>query len=228
MKNRLQVLLLVLCMGIFPVHLLAYEYEGDDITLSLDGYLEASAIYIVNSDSPDEDPSSELGLDLNADLGSWASFKGFFQFRDNGTVLDPHNGLLFNEFDKIYQDKNPSLDVDEAYLDIYTNYLDLRLGIQKYAWGRLDEINPTDNLNTEDFTRGGTNEEDERKIGAPSIRANVYSDIVNLEIAWIPQYVPYRLPDPEERWFPAVSRRGWTPRRTPPWHPRSRRGPARW
>jgi hypothetical protein len=123
---------------------------------------------------------------------------------DNGTVIDPGNGLLFNEFNKIYQDKNPYVNVDEAYIDLYSSHADLRVGIQKFAWGRLDEINPTDNLNPEDFTQGIVADELERKIGVPAIKVNAYSEIANVELAWIPWFVPYRLPTPEERWFPGV------------------------
>ena len=172
--------------------------------LSLSGYLESGAVYAFDNDTPDEDPSSELAIDLNADAGSWALFKMFLYARDDGKVIDPGGGLLFNEFDKIYQDKNPCVDIDEAYIDLFTEYVDFRIGIQKFAWGRLDEINPTDNLNTEDLTKGGTDEENERKIGVPAVKSNLYSDVVNCELVWIPQYVPYRLPTPEERWFPHV------------------------
>ena len=89
-------------------------------------------------------------------------------------------------------------------MDLYSSCVDLRIGIQKFAWGRLDEINPTDNLNPEDFRHGITADEIDRKIGVPALRANTYSDIVNVELAWIPWFVPYRLPTPEERWFPGV------------------------
>jgi hypothetical protein len=120
----------------------------------------------------------------------------------DGKVIDAQNENLFNNFDKIYQDRNPYINLDEAYIDIYTKHVDLRLGIQKFAWGRLDEMNPTDNMNTEDLTDPFMNEENERKIGVPSIKTNIYTDILNVEIGWIPRYVPYRLPTPEERWFP--------------------------
>jgi len=195
---------LLIWLGALPLQLRAYEYQGESLMLSLSGYLESGAVYAIDKDTPEEDPSSELALDFKADWESWASFKLFLQAKDDGKVIDPGSGLLFNEFDKIYQDKNPYVDIDEAYVDFFTSYVDFRIGIQKFAWGRLDEINPTDNLNTEDLTRGGTNEENERKIGVPAVRSTLYSDLINCELVWIPQYVPYRLPTPEERWFPGV------------------------
>lgn len=195
---------MLLCWVLFPVRVDAYEYEGESLMLALSGHLESGAVYEFDQDTPNEDPSSELGIDFKADMGSVSSFKLLLRARDDGKVIDPGNTRLFNEFDRIYQDKNPFIDVEEAYVDFFTSYVDLRFGIQKFAWGRLDEINPTDNLNTEDLTQGGTNDESERKIGVPAAKANVYSDFVNLELAWIPKYVPYRLPTPEERWFPGI------------------------
>jgi hypothetical protein len=182
----------------------AFQYEGEKGKISLSGYLEGRAIYAMDRDTPEENPSEELGLELKASASSWLSTKLFLQAIDDGKVIDPGNKCLFNQFDRIYQDKNPYVNINEAYIDIYTGKVDLRLGVQKFAWGRLDEINPTDNLNTEDLTEGGTNDEIDRKIGVPSVKMNVYSDFVNIELGWVPVYVPYRLPDPEERWFPGV------------------------
>jgi len=116
-----------------PLQAAAYEYEGENLTLTLSGYLESGARYACDNDTPDEDPSTELGIDLNADIGSKASFKLFFQVIDDGKVIDPGNGILFNEFNKIYQDKNPCVDIDEAYLDLFTDSMDFRIGIQKFA-----------------------------------------------------------------------------------------------
>lgn len=199
-------LALLICLWGLSFQADAYEYQGERMMISLGGYLESSAVYAFDRDTPDEDPSSELEIDLKADAGSRASFRLILKARDDGKVIGAENGQLFNEFDKVYQDRNPSVDLSEAYIDLFTDYVDFRIGIQKFAWGRLDEINPTDNLNAEDFTKGATDEENDRKIGVPAVKSNFYSDVINLELAWIPRYVPYRLPTSEERWFPAVLR----------------------
>jgi hypothetical protein len=182
----------------------AFQYEGENGKLSFDGYFEGRAIYALNRHSPEEHPSEELGLELKTSSSAWLSTKIFLQFVDDGKVMNPENKLLFNRIDRIYQDKNPYANLNEAYIDIYTGKVDFRVGIQKFAWGRLDEINPTDNLNTEDLTEGGINDEIERKIGVPSLKVNVYSELANIELGWVPVYVPYRLPQADERWFPKV------------------------
>lgn len=182
----------------------AYEYSGGSASASLSGYLDSRAVYAFDRDTPKERPTTQLGLEFTSKVSTWSGAKILLRGVDDGTVKDPCNGRLFTEFDRIYQDKNPYVSPDEAYVDFYAGKVDFRLGIQKFAWGRLDEINPTDVLNPEDFTQGGTNEEIERKIGIPAVRTNVYSDVVNVEVAWVPRFVPYRLPTPEERWFPGV------------------------
>jgi hypothetical protein len=194
----------LLCLLLSSLNAKAFQYEGENGKVSLTGYLEGRAIYAFDRNTAEENPSGELGLELKTGYSTWLSGKLYVKAVDDGKVIDPQNSRLINEFDLIYQDKNHFVNVNEAYLDLYTGTVDFRVGIQKFSWGRLDEINPTDNLNTEDLTEGGTNDEVERKIGVPSLKMNAYSDLANVELCWVPVYVPYRLPQPDERWFPKV------------------------
>jgi hypothetical protein len=183
----------------------AYQYEyQEDVKLSIGGYMQGKAIYVFDHDTPDEHPSGEIGLEMKANASSWLSAKLLLKAVQDGKVMDPDNKNAFNQFNLIYQNKNPFVDINEAFLDIYTGKIDFRLGIQKFAWGRLDELTPTDNLNTSDLTEGGINDQVERKIGVPAVKMNYYSDLFNTELVWIPRYVPYRLPKAQERWFPGV------------------------
>ncbi|MGA9109739.1 MAG: hypothetical protein WB290_05520, partial [Smithella sp.] len=135
----------------------AYEYEGDVATkLSIGGYIEGKAIYAFDHNSPYENPSEEIGLDVKASVSSWLSAKVLLKAGQDGKVHAPGSNNVFDQFTVVYQDNSTYINFDEAYFDIYTGKLDFRLGIQKFAWGRLDEITPTDNLNTPDLTEGGT------------------------------------------------------------------------
>lgn len=206
-RHALTIPALLASLAIAPTAVAAGEgFDKLKEAVSINGYLESNGIYALEDSSPDEDPSYMFELRLKSELGSWGMFTAIVQGIDDGKVIDADNGRLINEFDAIYQDKNPFLNIDEAYLDIYTDNADFRIGIQKFAWGRLDEINPTDNLNTEDLTQASLNEESERKIGVPALKANVYTDLINIELGWVPRYVPYRLATSEERWFPPVLR----------------------
>ena len=101
-----------LCL-VLGVRAYAYEYDGQNLDLSMSGYLRAGAVYALDDESPEEDPTTELGLELKADVFTVSAVKVFLQAVDDGTVKNPGNGLLFNEFNKVYQDKNPSVDIDE-------------------------------------------------------------------------------------------------------------------
>ena len=114
------VLIALLWIGLTSLKAGAFQYEGEEGKLSLNGYLEGSAIDALNRDSPEEKPSEELGLELKASSASWLSTKIFLQAVDDGKVIDPKNKALFNQFDRIYQDKNPYVNINEAYVDIYT------------------------------------------------------------------------------------------------------------
>lgn len=184
----------------------ALEYQMGPVSVAINGYVEGKGVYILNKETPSENPSGKVDIHLKSDFASWGDFYLAFQGIYNGKVKEPQNHEIFCEFNKVYQDKNPYVNIDEAYVDIFVKKVDLRAGIQKIAWGKLDEINPTDNLNTEDLTQAKMNKENERKIGVPAIKGDFYSDLLNAELVWIPQYVPYRLAKPGERWYPSVLR----------------------
>jgi len=54
--------------------------------------------------------------------------------------------------DDLFIAKETSGKFREGYLDLRLGALDVRLGRQIIAWGRADQINPTDNLTPRDFT----------------------------------------------------------------------------
>jgi hypothetical protein len=98
----------------------AFQYEGENAKISLSGYLEGRAAYSFDRDIPREDPSTELGLELKTGVSTWLSTKLSLQAIDDGLVIDPGNKRLITQLDKIYQDKTPFVNIDEAYVDLYT------------------------------------------------------------------------------------------------------------
>ncbi len=198
-----RLILLWACL-LLPVQAFSMSCTVGTTDVGVSGYLEGLGVYALNDDTPEEDPSALFSLTAKSDFARWGAFKITLKGGYDGKVSDPDSGKYVTSLDKIYQNRNPCVTVDEAYVDLFTGKADFRIGIQKFAWGRLDEINPTDNLNTEDMTDPVLKEENDRKIGAPAVKANIYTDIVNCELAWIPRYVPYRLSRPDERWFPPI------------------------
>lgn len=82
----------------------------------------------------------------------------------------------------------------EAYAEVYGfifDDFDLRLGKQRIAWGTADKLNPTDNLNSDDFSDLINFTE---KIPTWAAMGTYYIGDFTLSGVWLPNVVPILLP----------------------------------
>jgi hypothetical protein len=114
--------------------------------------------------------------------------------------LPARDHAVLKTYDKVYQSNTPFLEFKELYGAYSTDIFELRAGVQRFAWGRLDEYPINDRLNPSDYTHFITRALEDRKIGVPSLSARLTKNDWSLEAAWVPLLVPYRLPMPNERW----------------------------
>jgi len=98
-----------------------------------------------------------------------------------------------------YQEIPAGYDLREAYVDLYLGAIDLRFGKQIVAWGRADEINPTDNLNPQNLS-DPTRHKSDRKIGVLSLKSDLRMKGFTLEAIAIPTFVSSKLPEPGSGW----------------------------
>lgn len=90
-------------------------------------------------------------------------------------------------------------DFQEAYIDYYSSFLDVRLGRQVIAWGKADEINPTDILNPQNLSNL-SEEKGIRKIGLLALKTEwKFSDFI-LEGIWKPEFDNMKFPPLDSRW----------------------------
>jgi hypothetical protein len=173
-------------------------------TLSLSGRLNLRGVQEVESDSIKEDPSLEGRIKLDADRGAFR-FHSWLEGGWDGSVKRPvQDHSLFKSYDEVYQSTTPYLEFKEFFVTHSSGDLDLRAGIQRFAWGRLDEYPPNDLLNPWDYTRFLRKPLEDRKIGVPSLSATLNQNDWAFETVWVPVMVPYRLPMPYERWSGAT------------------------
>jgi hypothetical protein len=92
--------------------------------------------------------------------------------------------------------------LNEAYAELRSSRLDLRLGRQVVAWGTTDVVNPTDYLAPRDFSE--PLDTDDERLGILAARARLYALGGQLEAVVAPVLTPSRLPGPGSRWFPAL------------------------
>ncbi len=205
-RQFLPLLVLLTASALQATPLRALEYERGFFAASLNGALEVRGVIPFNGETPREDPSALVSLEPRADFGEHVSFYGVFRGGYEGSQLSARNDGVLILFDEVYPSKDRYIEIAEAYLSFTVSELDLRVGIQKFAWGTLDQFNPTDNLNPWDLRHPFTTDSLERKIGIPAVRALFGSSFssVLVEAIWMPFYVPYRMPDPGDRWYPPL------------------------
>ncbi len=100
------------------------------------------------------------------------------------------------------------LDYDEVFLRQRWSRLRLTAGAQRIAWGRVDEIAPTDRLSVVDLTRMVLDRLPDRRRTVPALRAEWFGLPGKLDVAWIPAFRPAELPDDASAWHPVNRRDG--------------------
>lgn len=116
------------------------------------GYLQLDKRFVTGDDSTYIDNFyNRFRLEMNAPVGSqlyvFTSLDlRFYDFPDPRSLRD------LERLDTAFPHE---LSLWEAFIDVYGflfDDLDLRVGKQRIAWGRADQLNPTDNLNPNDFS----------------------------------------------------------------------------
>lgn len=190
-------ILLVITLSYVP-YLTSFVYA--DEALSASGHLDLRGIAAQNSDSVKEEPGWTGRIKLDTPQSGWR-FRSLLEGGWDGTVTRPaRDKKLFKNYDEVYQSNTPYLEFKELYVSHTTADIDIRAGIQRLAWGRLDEFPSNDLLNPWDYTQFLVKPLEDRKIGVLSVSASVNKGDWTFDTVWVPVFVPYRLPMPYERW----------------------------
>lgn len=91
------------------------------------------------------------------------------------------------------------LNLQEAYIDYYSEIFDIRIGKQIISWGKADELNPTDILNPEDLSNI-FDEKSIRKIGIFGIKLDLKLFDTVITGIYVPDIQFHKLPEPGSTW----------------------------
>ena len=155
------------------------------------GFLQLDKRFNVGGDSVTiADFYNRFRLELSAPLGErLAAFASVdFRFYD----LPRTNTLA--QLEDLSRNFPTELSIWEAYVDVFgfvSQNFDLRIGKQRLAWGTADKLNPTDNLNPDDFSDLVNFAE---KIPTWAISGNYYLGDFSLTGVWLPTLTPILLP----------------------------------
>jgi hypothetical protein len=178
---------------------------------SASGYAEGYGVWAVDHDSQRQRPEGILDAQLTGEVTRTARF--FLDLRSLiGGPPEHASGLGFVNISDTFQNVSPEVEIPEGYLDLFLPSLDVRIGKQKFAWGKLDTFQPTDVLDPRRYTDPFVTEEQDAKLGIPALRASYFPPALgptwpsdtSLTLVWVPVPVPVRFPLPGERWFPTA------------------------
>ncbi len=161
--------------------LVTYFIEASAQTYELRGSLR-EWVKVFNNDPNEIDLSeTRIKLELLSTLGDYTAFSSRFYYAYDGAK------------------KEGAWNLQEAYMDYYGDVVDIRFGKQIIAWGKADEINPTDILNPQNLANI-TEDKSVRKIGLVSLKTDwKFYDFI-LEGIWKPEFQSMQLPALNSRW----------------------------
>jgi len=154
---------------------------------NIGGYVKAFGYVNPNDSLRFERAGARLQLQFDGRLGTSAAYFAALDFNYDAAQAE-HSP---------FADRNSGLTIYpvEAYVDLYTNLADFRLGQQFIFWGKADWVNPTDNINPWDYVNISSEIEDYR---IPVLAANgkFYLDPFTVQVVGIPFFEPDKVPLP--------------------------------
>ena len=160
-------------------------------SLQFGGYLQLDKRFRVGGDSTTiADFYNRLRVEMQAPLGdrvyTFASID--VRFYDLSRIRS------LAGLEDLSQQYPTDLSVWEAYVDVYgflSDNIDLRIGKQRINWGTADRLNPTDNLNPDDFSDLVNFAE---KVPTWALKTSYYVGDFTLTAVWLPALTPILLP----------------------------------
>ncbi|MFN8640806.1 MAG: hypothetical protein U0802_03780 [Candidatus Binatia bacterium] len=187
------------------------ELSLADRPLTVSGWAMVRQGIRVDEDTPDDRTLEQLWLSGKYAPAPPISLTLTVNGQNGGPTTGRTKAGMYS-YRAVFQSVSPSVTFEEAFVDVSRDQWELRAGIQKFAWGKLDRVQPVDVLNVERFSDPFLLDEDERKIGVPAVQASYdlpraawVPEEARLTAVWIPQYFPYWFPRPGERWYPPAA-----------------------
>jgi hypothetical protein len=114
-----------------------------------------------------------------------------------GDVYFKVNPFLYH-----YSDEDLELGFRQAYLDMYFDSFDLRIGKQQIIWGKADGVFITDIVSPKDMREFLLPDFNEIRVGVTALKFDYYLGNNTFELVWIPVFTPTQMPDQNSIWSP--------------------------
>lgn len=183
---------------------------------TIGGRIEGYGIVRFDQSSPRQRPLARIDLFAEQKVTSELRWKLATIGRWGGTIENASGAGLI-DFGHSFQNIDPSLQLDEAWLEWLDDDFDVRAGNQRFTWGKLDGPKPNDLLNPLRYYDPLVEREKDQKIAVPAFSGSYYfpsswrdalPDDARVTLVWEPVAVPWLFPEQDERWFPPAAETG--------------------
>ncbi|MGC9513929.1 MAG: hypothetical protein ACP5D8_09910 [Fidelibacterota bacterium] len=113
-------------------------------------------------------------------------------------------GLLVNPYLYHTFDQDLEIGLREAYLDLFFDNFDLRIGKQQIIQGKAEGAFITDIVSPKDLREFLLPDFDEIRMGVTAFKINAYHGNSTYEAVWVPVFTPTRMPDASSIWNPGM------------------------
>jgi len=109
--------------------------------------------------------------------------------------------IKVNPYIYSYDDKVMEMGVREAYVDLYFDTIDLRIGKQQIIWGKGDGVFITDVISPKNLSEFLLPDFEEIRTGVTAIKFDYYLDDNTFELVGIPAFTATVMPDSSSPWY---------------------------
>lgn len=158
----------------------------------LAGLLTFTGLSLLHAQSTDINGYVRNYTGVLADSGDYAIIQNTVDLTFSGSM--PRGAWVVNP--KIYQYPNQQLNLafTQAYMDLYFDKFDVRLGKQQIIWGKSDGVFITDVVTPKDLSEFLLRDFDEIRMGITALKVNYFMGQKTLEWVWVPTFTPTTLP----------------------------------
>ena len=183
---------------------------------TIGGRVEGYGIVRFDQSSPRQRPLARIDLFAEQRVTSQLRWKLATTGRWGGTIENASGAGLI-DFGHSFQNVDPSLQLDEAWVEWLGDDFDVRVGNQRFTWGKLDGPKPNDLLNPLRYYDPLVEREKDQKIAVPALSGSYYfpsswraalPEDARVTLVWQPIAVPWLFPEADERWFPPAAETG--------------------
>lgn len=103
-----------------------------------------------------------------------------------------------------YPGKELEIGLREAYMDIFFESVDIRIGKQQIIWGKADGVFITDIVSPKDLSEFLLRDFDEIRMGVTGAKFDYYLNDNTFELVWLPVFSPTLMPGEKTIWYPQM------------------------